>query len=235
MCRPPVHRRPTRQLPKRPAEDPGIETLTQGPIHEAFANPADLNATAGPIAPKQPPADVPEDPPQYMPEGAIWIPGYWLWDDDRDDFLWVTGVARVPPPGMRWIPGYYTEAPGGWQRVSGFWFGNEAAEVDYRPAAPPATLDTGPSSPGAGGELLLDSWLLELLRHGLPLASRLLGVRTSRTGSGCPRGGSGLPAASFIFPAFGIIRWAIAGKCLPPCTSARRCMPGLAGRIAPGA
>src|SRR5262245_60967026 len=99
-----------------PADEPGVETLTQGPIHEAFANPADMDPTPGPVAPKQPPADVPEDPPDYMPEGAIWIPGYWVWDDDRDNFLWVTGVARVPPPGMRWVPGYFTEVDGGWQR-----------------------------------------------------------------------------------------------------------------------
>src|SRR5438034_1620700 len=130
-----------------PAEQPGVETLTQGPIHEAFASPAELDPTPGHVAPKQPPADVPEDRPEYMPEGAVWLPGYWIWDDDRDDFLWVTGVARVPPPGMRWVPGYFAAAQGGWQRVSGFWTGRDVAEVDYRPTAPPATLETGPSSP----------------------------------------------------------------------------------------
>jgi WXXGXW repeat (2 copies) len=130
-----------------PNDEPGVETLTQGPIHEAFANPADLDPTPGPAIPKKPPADVPEDPPEYMPEGAIWIPGYWIWDDDRDDFVWVTGVARVPPPGQRWVPGYFAETDGGFQRVSGFWVNNDMSEVEYRDEAPPATLETGPSSP----------------------------------------------------------------------------------------
>src|SRR4029079_17693009 len=116
-----------------PADEPGIETLTQGPIHEAFANPADLDPTPGHVVAKQPPPDVPEDPPQFMPEGAVWLPGYWSWDDEREDFVWITGVARIPPPGQRVVPGYYPEADGGWQRVSGFWLADEVTEVDYRP------------------------------------------------------------------------------------------------------
>jgi hypothetical protein len=87
-----------------------------------------------------------------MPDGAIWIPGYWIWDDDRDDFVWVTGVARVPPPGQRWVPGYFAEADGGWQRVSGFWVNNEIAEIDYKVTPPPATLETGPSSPAPSND-----------------------------------------------------------------------------------
>src|SRR3954454_132106 len=61
---------PSPELAEAPADQPGVETLTHGPIHEAFANPADLDPTPGPVVPKQPPADVPEDPPEYMPEGA---------------------------------------------------------------------------------------------------------------------------------------------------------------------
>jgi hypothetical protein len=128
-------------------DEEGYETLTQGPIHEAFANPADLEAAPTPVAPKQPPPDVPEEPPEYMPEGSLWIPGYWLWDEDRDEFIWVTGAARVPPPNQRWVPGYYVEADGGFQRVSGFWVETELQEVQYVETAPPQTLEVGPSSP----------------------------------------------------------------------------------------
>src|SRR5436309_11327725 len=46
----------------QPDQD-GVETLTRGPIHEAFANPAELDPAAAPIVAKQPPADVPEQPP----------------------------------------------------------------------------------------------------------------------------------------------------------------------------
>jgi hypothetical protein len=138
------------QPPPPPAaeatEQEGVETLTRGPIHEAFANPADLDPTPGPLVNKQPPADIREEPPEFMPEGAVWIPGYWLWSEERENFVWVTGVARKPPPGMRFVPGYWTEADGGWQRVSGFWVSADVPEVEYR-EPPPATLDTGPSSP----------------------------------------------------------------------------------------
>jgi len=133
--------------PDAPGDEEGIETLTHGPIHEAFANPTDLEPTPVPAATKEPPPLVPEEPPEYMPEGAIWIPGYWLWDDDRDDYLWVTGVARVPPPDMKWVPGYYTEVDGAWQRVSGFWVSSEVPKVEYRVQSPPQSLEVGPSSP----------------------------------------------------------------------------------------
>lgn len=34
-------------------------------------------------------------PPDQKPEGddVAWIPGYWAWDDERNDFLWVSGKA----------------------------------------------------------------------------------------------------------------------------------------------
>lgn len=135
------------QLAPAAGSDPeGVETLTQGPIHEAFANPTDLDPTPGPIVTRQPPPDIQEEPPEYMPEDSVWYGGYWSWDDDRDDFIWVTGVARKTPPGMRYLPGYWTEVEGGWQRVSGFWTSAETTEIAYRPP-PPNSLEAGPSSP----------------------------------------------------------------------------------------
>jgi hypothetical protein len=133
--------------PEAGTDEPGIETLTQGPIHEAFANPTEMDPTPGPVVPKEPPQPIAEDPPEFMPEGAVWISGYWVWDDDRDEFIWVTGVARVPPPNMQWVPGYFADADGGWQRVSGFWASAEEPEVEYRLTGPPETLEAGPSSP----------------------------------------------------------------------------------------
>src|SRR5262245_45164764 len=38
----------------------GIETLTHGPIHEAFAAPTGVDPVPGPIVPKQPPANIDE-------------------------------------------------------------------------------------------------------------------------------------------------------------------------------
>jgi hypothetical protein len=126
----------------------GVETLTRGPIHEAFANPADTDPRPSPVVPDKPPPDVPEQPPAYQPEGNfLWIPGYFEWDEDRPGFIWVTGVWRQPPPGQRWLPGYWQEVEGGWQRVRGFWIDDNVEQVSYQTAPPPNTLETGPSSP----------------------------------------------------------------------------------------
>ena len=55
----------------------------------------------GAVVPKQPPDPIPEVPPDQKPEAenAQWLPGYWAWDEDRKDFIWVSGFWRVPPPG----------------------------------------------------------------------------------------------------------------------------------------
>ncbi|HEY2414429.1 MAG TPA: hypothetical protein VGI40_19445 [Pirellulaceae bacterium] len=144
---PPPNALPPNVLPEQPAEQEGVEALTKGPIHEAFADPAMPDPQPSPVIAKAPPADVPEQPAAYKPEGDfIWIPGYWSWDDDRDDFVWVTGVWRQPPPDMRWVPGYWQEASSGWQRVKGFWVQNETQDVVYY-NQPPASLEAGPSSP----------------------------------------------------------------------------------------
>ena len=50
-----------------------------------------------------------EVPPEEKPEGdnIQWTPGYWAWDEERTDFLWVSGFWRVPPPDCTWMPGYW--------------------------------------------------------------------------------------------------------------------------------
>ena len=70
----------------------GVEVLARGPIHEAFAT---LTAEAVPTkpVPRQPPAPIEEMPPEQKPDGkVIWLGGYWAWDEDRNDFLWVSGL-----------------------------------------------------------------------------------------------------------------------------------------------
>src|SRR5215469_12817897 len=67
-------------------------------------------------------APVDEMPPAEKPEGnVVWIGGYWGYDDDRKDFLWVSGVWRTPPPSKQWIAGYWREEGEQWQWVPGFW------------------------------------------------------------------------------------------------------------------
>ncbi len=138
-------------MPAATAADPNVEVLTRGPIHEAYATPVTNVATTGLVVPKRPPQPIEEQPPEVKPQGnnAIWIPGYWSWDDDRKDFIWTSGVWRVPPAGVRWVPGCWQEGQGGWQWVSGYWMPIAKSEIVYLPK-PPASLDQGPTSPAPG-------------------------------------------------------------------------------------
>ena len=87
--------------------DKGVDVLTHGPIHEAFAESVALDPEPGIIVPKAPPYDIDEIPPTQKPEGDVdWIPGYWAWDDDQNDFIWVSGIWRAVPPNRQWVPGY---------------------------------------------------------------------------------------------------------------------------------
>src|SRR5205823_7652351 len=47
----------------------GMQVLTQGPVHEAFAEPVEYDPQPGPVIPKQPPAPPEEMPPEQKPEG----------------------------------------------------------------------------------------------------------------------------------------------------------------------
>ncbi|MCX5654425.1 MAG: hypothetical protein NTY65_07240, partial [Planctomycetota bacterium] len=86
---------------------------------------------------------VQEMPPADRPAGAIWIPGYWAWDDDRSDFIWVSGMWRIAPPAGRWVPGYWAPVADGYQWVPGFWLADTVQQVQYLPT-PPVSLETGP-------------------------------------------------------------------------------------------
>jgi hypothetical protein len=131
-----------------PALPPGVEPLTRGPIHEAFAQPEESGPKPSPIVPKQPPAPIDEVPPDQQPAGdnVQWIPGYWAWDDERADFIWVSGFWRDVPPQHAWVPGYWAQVEGGWQWVPGYWADAQQNEQELLPP-PPAPIDMGPSTP----------------------------------------------------------------------------------------
>jgi len=131
-----------------PANGDDVESLLRGPLHEAFAEPIQLNPQPAPVVPKQPPQPIEELPPEAKPaeENVTWIPGYWAWDEEREDFIYISGVWRAAPEGRRWVPGYWTQVDGGYQWVSGFWAPIEAEEIQYLPY-PPESLESGPNSP----------------------------------------------------------------------------------------
>jgi hypothetical protein len=131
--------------------------LTQGPVHEAFAAPVVHDPKPGPVVAKPPPSPIQETPPDQKPSGANiqWVPGYWAWDSTRDDYLWVSGIWREPPPNNQWVPGYWNQVDGGHQWVPGSWMPTSAGQSEnqgqatYFPAPPP-TLEAGPNIPQPG-------------------------------------------------------------------------------------
>jgi hypothetical protein len=124
----------------------GATVLTRGPVHEAFAGVVAFNPEPGVVVPKPPPASIEEMPPSERPEGdnVTWIPGYWAWDDERNDYLWVSGTWRALPPGRAWMAGYWGKTAQGYQWTSGYWADAAAKETTYLPA-PPATVEAGPN------------------------------------------------------------------------------------------
>jgi hypothetical protein len=147
---------------------PGVEVLTRGPIHEAFAETVTFDPQPGFIAPKAPPPPIEELPPEQRPEGAnmTWMTGYWAWDDERNDFLWVSGIWRAVPPGRQWVSGYWSQSGQGAQWTSGYWADAQASEVQYLPE-PPATVEAGPNraAPSADHTWLPGSWLWQQNRY----------------------------------------------------------------------
>ncbi len=122
----------------QPKDEPQVDVQTRGPIHEAFAQPSAEDPIESPIIKKKPPEPIEELPPEQKPDDddAQWIPGHWAFDEDRDDFLWVSGVWRSPPPGREWVAGYWQDAGGGYRWVGGFWNVVGATSIELLPPPP---------------------------------------------------------------------------------------------------
>jgi WXXGXW repeat (2 copies) len=133
-----------------PSLPQGVEVLARGPVHEAFATPTTEPAPTKPVL-KAPPTVLDELPPNEKPEGATWIGGYWAWDDERSDFLWVSGIWRTPPPGQRWVAGYWRADGQQWHWVPGFWTAAQEQSVNqpvtYLPEPPALPQVAGPGTP----------------------------------------------------------------------------------------
>jgi hypothetical protein len=144
------------------AGEDGVQVLTRGPVHEAFAETVTFDPEPGIVVTKAPPEAIEELPPEQRPAGpnVEWIPGYWAWDDERNDFLWVSGVWRDVPPDREWVPGYWGRTKQGFQWTSGYWADSQASEIEYLPE-PPETVEVGPNiaPPSADEGWIPGSWV----------------------------------------------------------------------------
>jgi hypothetical protein len=175
----------------------GLEVQTRGPIHQAFAQPGETAAEPSIEVPKRPPDPIPELPPDQKPAGknVQWIPGYWHWDTDKNDFTWISGVYRDVPPGRKWVAGSWTGTQDGkWRFVDGYWTGEGQRQREFVPP-PPASLENGPSAPApdANSVYTPGSWMHQdqrwLWRPGYYLAAQpgrvWIGPRYVWTPAGC--------------------------------------------------
>jgi len=140
--------------PPRPLDN-GIQVQPRGPLHDAIATPFGVAPEPGPVVPKQPPPPIPEDPPEQKPDLANvqWVPGYWAWDSDKQEYMWVSGVYRVPPQDRNYVPGYWSNTGNGWRWIPGFWASAKQQEIPYTPE-PPASLDNGPTQAAPSDDAL---------------------------------------------------------------------------------
>jgi len=150
------------------ADSQGVQVLTRGPVHEAFAETITFNPGPGVVVTRAPRDIIEELPPDQRPDGGnvTWIPGYWAWDDERTDYLWVSGIWRDLPPGRQWTPGYWGQANQGYQWTSGYWADASIAETEYLPQ-PPASLEVGPNIAATAANLgwVPGCWIWQSLRY----------------------------------------------------------------------
>jgi hypothetical protein len=110
----------------------GVNVQARGPVHEAFGRPWEAVATPLSVMRQKPPEPIAEEPPDQRPAGANvrWLPGYFQWDIDNKDYIWVTGCWRNIPEGRRWVVGYWATVAGGY-----YWIGGHLAaeqEQDFQ-------------------------------------------------------------------------------------------------------
>ncbi len=123
-----------------------IQTYESGPIHEAFVTPSSGRLLLDAVA-EQPPQDITERIPKQLDLQAEWISGYWHWDFDLQDFVWVSGVWRRPPPGHQWISGYWKSIEEEWVWISGYWSKVLPQHTHYIGVAPPDPIDENMGPP----------------------------------------------------------------------------------------
>jgi hypothetical protein len=68
------------------------------------------------VAPPAPRVEAQSPPPAT---GAVWVPGYWGWNNGQYD--WVAGHWEQGRTGYAWIPYRWEQVNGRWQLNGGTW------------------------------------------------------------------------------------------------------------------
>ena len=229
---------PDKSEAKKDAADqaePGIQVAEKGPIHEAFAQPGAETRGKGMTAPKAPPAPIPELPPETKPDGANvkWVPGYWQWDTEKQDFLWVSGFWRNFPAGRDWQAGKWAEKDGKWSYNPGFWRPTNMNSWRVDLPEPPKSVESGPSTPADNPNAV---WIpargntATSNSSGVPATGRTRMVIRSGNRGSTSRAARDTPT----YPGTGTIRSKIAACSTRRSTSRSRCGRTPAGLTGPG-
>src|SRR5262245_49415741 len=142
----------------RPAQAQAFRAVEDGPIHEAFV-PAVTGITALEAIAKEPPPPIIEKAPPPCDPQAVWIKGYWDYDEDSDDFQWVGGCWRRPPRNHVWIDGFWQPFDQGWVWIRGFWSPVPVHNLVYISEAPPdPPEEDAPTPPGRDYFWLAGHW-----------------------------------------------------------------------------
>jgi len=107
------------------------EVSLRGPVHEAFARPLALRELDGSESPTAPPSPI-EEAKLVVAEGMEFVNGYWCLEPLTDEFMWVPGMLRRAPEGMKWQAGKWVRSAGKFVRLPGFW--NKVGQVKQVPS-----------------------------------------------------------------------------------------------------
>ncbi len=122
--------------------------IENGPVHEAIATIINANLILEAIS-TAPPKNIIERIPAQEISNANWISGYWAWSRRLNDYVWVSGVWRVAPPGQQWIDGYWEKFEDGWVWINGFWSSKPLDQINFiKQALPTTPAETIMAAPG---------------------------------------------------------------------------------------
>ncbi len=138
----------------------GVHVEERGEVHEAFARPWQHTVNPTSIIHKQPPDPISEEPPSERPSGknVQWIPGYWQWSADRNDFNWISGTWRDTPEGRHWVVGHWVPVADGWYRVAGHWAAQQEPDFQYVTKPPEPREEQQPTAPDQNAIWIPGSW-----------------------------------------------------------------------------